>query len=148
MDHNESNTSGQLSMALSTVTSIAAVAPAICAVHCAAMPFIAVLLPSLQASGKVCMNKFGKRVAYYLVIPCGVLSNAVGYPQHQSAAVTGVSLTGVSCMTAAVTWKACAPYRLPINLAGCAMMLGSSYYGNQIAQKAGRGCHECCDHCN
>ena len=115
------------------------------------MPFAAVLLPSLSAAngklfGGMCMHKFGRRLAYYFVIPCGLISNAVSYPQHQSAPTTATSLTGVAVMTAAATWNAVAPYRTPLNLAGCAMMLGSNYYGTKLAREAGRDCcSDCCD---
>jgi len=155
MQEMQTPTEARLSTALSTLTTgasiVAAAAPALCAVHCAAMPFAAVLLPSVQAAsggklfGGMCMHKFGRRLAYYFVIPCGLLSNAVGYPQHQSLAVTGTSLSGVAAMTVAATWgKAVAPYRVYLNLAGCAMMLGSSYVGNQMAREAGRGCSTGC----
>ena len=143
----------QLSAALATVSSgvsvMAAAAPTLCAVHCAAMPIAAVLMPSLQAVGGgklfggVCMHKVGRRLAYYFVIPLGLLSNAVGYPQHQNLAVTGSSLTGIAAVTAA-TSAAAAPYRLYLNLSGCALMLGSSYFGNRLAAEAGRGCNDCC----
>ena len=104
-----------LSTALATFTSgasvAAAAAPALCAVHCAAMPFAAVLLPSLQQVGGgklggMCMHAVGRKIAFYFVVPCGLLSNAIGYPQHQSLAVTGASLTGVSLMTAAAALRA------------------------------------------
>ena len=149
----------RLSTVLTTVTTgasiAAAAAPTLCAVHCAAMPFAAVLMPSLQAVGGgklfggMCMHAFGRKLAYYFVIPCGLLSNAVGYPQHQSIAVTATSLSGVATMTAAAAGPArlIGPYRTFMNLSGCAMMLSSSYFGNKIAAAAGRGCSSggCCD---
>ena len=144
----------RISTALTTVTTgasiLAAAAPAMCAVHCAAMPFAAILMPSLQAAsggklfGGMCMHKFARRLAFYFVIPCGLLSNAVGYPQHQSLTVTATSLSGVSLMTTAAAWAKVAPYRLYLNLSGCALMLGSSYYGNKLARESGRGCGDCC----
>jgi hypothetical protein len=145
--------------ALTTLTTgasvVAAAAPALCAVHCAAMPVAAVLLPSLSAMGGgklfggVCMHAVGRKLAYYFVIPCGLLTNAVGYPQHQSVPVTATSLSGVAVMTLAAAGPSrLAPYRLYLNLSGCAMMLGSSYYANQLARESGRGCSDCCDDCH
>merc|ERR1719464_1990188 len=122
----------------------------LCAVHCAVMPFVTILLPSLQASGKlcggVCVHALGRKLALRFVVPCGLLSNAVGYPKHQSVAVTAISLLGVAAMTAAAAGPArlVAPYRLCLNLSGCAMMLGSSYYGKRLARARGRGCRVCC----
>merc|ERR1719464_1401809 len=115
----------------------------LCAVHCAVMPFVTILLPSLQAGGKlfggVCMHALSRKLALYFVVPCGLLSNAVGYPQHQSVAVTAISLLAVAAMTAAAAGPAhlVAPYRLCLNLSGCTMMLGSSYYGKRLARARG-----------
>ena len=138
------------SSTLSSITAgasvVAAAAPTLCAVHCAAMPFVTAALPALQAAGRgqllggLCMHALGRRLAFYFVVPCGLLSNAVGYPQHQSIPVTATSLTGIATMTAAAAWRPVAAYRTSLNLCGCAMMIGSSYYGNQLAQEAGRDC--------
>jgi len=136
---------------ITTGTSIlAAAAPALCGV-CCSVPLAASLLPSLQffGGGKLlgggCMHKFGRKLAYYFVIPLGLISNGVSYPQHQNLAVTATSLTGISAITATATFSAIAPYRVYINPSGCAMMLGSSYYGNLLARENGRGCSHC-DH--
>mmetsp|Transcript_13859 Transcript_13859/g.29009 ORF Transcript_13859/g.29009 Transcript_13859/m.29009 type:complete len:211 (-) Transcript_13859:181-813(-) len=149
----------QLATMLATASTgaflMAAAAPALCAVHCAAMPIFAVLLPSLQhiggggkLFGGVCMHAVGRKLAFYFVIPCGLISNAVGYPKHQSLEVTGSSLMGISLVTAAAAWAAVARYRLYLNLSGCAMMLGSSYYGKRLAEENGCGCGDCCEGTN
>jgi hypothetical protein len=99
--------SSVLASATAAASVLAAAAPALCAVHCAAMPIIAVALPSLQlASGGVCMHGVGRKLALYFVVPLGLISNAVGYSNHGSAAVTSTSLLGVSCVTAAATVRA------------------------------------------
>ena len=150
----QGDTKTQLLIAMTTVTTgasiAAAAAPALCAVHCAAMPLLAVLLPSLQhlsgrKFGGVCMHALGRRMAFYFVVPCGLISNAIGYPQHESPAVTGASLAGISLITAAAAWTAVRPYKLCVNLTGCACMLGSSYVGNRIAMESGRSCNGCSD---
>ena len=89
------------------------------------------------------MHKWGRRLAIYMVVPLGLLSNAVNYPQHQNAAITTSSLMGVTCVTAAATVKRLAPYRNPLNIAGCVLMLGASYCGWQTEQECGTGC---CSH--
>jgi len=144
-----------LASATAAASVVAAAAPALCAVHCAAMPIAAVLLPSLQASGgkvfgrSVCMHAVARKLAYYFVIPCGLLSNAVSYPKHESVATTTASLTGISFVTAAAAWAAAAPYRTALNLSGCALMLGSTAVGNRLAEENGRGCSGCstCEGC-
>jgi hypothetical protein len=144
-DRADSFTSGSMIAAASAGASIAAAAaPALCAVHCAAMPFIAIALPSLQLGAGVCMHNVSRRLAIYVVVPLGLISNAVGYPQHQSIAVTASSLTGVSCVTAAATLKSVAPHRNVLNVVGCILMLGASYRGRQIEQENG-GCAHCHD---
>lgn len=105
--------SSVLASATAAASVLAAAAPALCAVHCAAMPVIAVALPSLQlASGGVCMHSVGRKLALYFVVPLGLISNAVGYSNHGSAAVTSTSLLGVSCVTAAATVRAVSLRRL------------------------------------
>ena len=122
----------------------AAAAPALCAVHCAAMPVITLALPSLQLARGVCMHKVARRLAIYCVVPLGLVSNAVGYPMHQSATVTASSLAGVSCVTAAATVAHFAPQRNVLNIVGCGLMLGASYRGRQIEQEQGMGCCSDC----
>ena len=90
--------------ALATISSsasiVAAAAPAMCAVHCAAMPVLTVLMPSMGAAqlfGGMCMHAFGRKVAYYFVVPLGLVSNAINFPQHQVATLCGVCyVCGVS----------------------------------------------------
>lgn len=140
-----------MSVVLGWVSALAALGPTLCAIHCAVMPVATVLLPTLAIFPKVCMHSFAKKLAYYFVIPFGLLSNCVGYPQHKNEAVCAASLSGISMVTAAAAWKPVAAYRNYLNISGCCLMLGSQYYGNQLAQAAGTGCG-CCGnddgHCN
>merc|ERR1719253_1966948 len=71
-----------LSSAAAGASVLAAAAPMLCAVHCAAMPAVAILLPSLQMSGKFCGHGLARKIAYYFVLPCGLLANAQGYREH------------------------------------------------------------------
>ena len=139
--------SGLLASATAGVSVLAAAAPALCAVHCAAMPVIAVALPSLQhIGGGVCMHGVARKLAIYFVVPLGLISNAVGYYNHGNAAVTSSSLLGVSCVTAAATVKQVAPHRNIFNGVGCVLMLGASYRGRKLEQELGKGCcSSCCD---
>jgi hypothetical protein len=135
-------TSGTLlASATAGVSVLAAAAPALCAVHCAAMPVIAVALPSLQhIGGGVCMHSFARKLAIYFVVPLGLVANVVGYNNHGSIAITSSSLLGVSCVTAAATVKQVAPHRNIFNGVGCLLMLGASYRGRQLEQELGCGC--------
>ena len=135
-----------LSSATAGASVLAAAAPALCAVHCAAMPAIAVALPSLQLGGGVCMHGVARKLALYFVVPLGLTSNAVGYSNHGNLGVTSGSLLGVSCVTAAATIKRVAPHRNVLNGLGCVLMLGASYRGRQLEQELGSGCcSQCCD---
>ena len=79
------------------VSVLAAAAPALCAVHCMAMPIIAVALPSLQLAsrGSFCMHAFSRRLALYFVAPLGLTANAFSYSNHGNGAVTTSSLFSV-----------------------------------------------------
>jgi len=128
-------------------TFLASAAPALCAVHCAAMPVLTVLLPTLSIGSRFgCMHSVARKIALYFVAPFGLIANAVGYPQHQSEAIVAVNLTGVSSVVAAALYSPIAPYRNWFNLGGCALMLSSQYYGNKIASERGTGCGGCGHH--
>lgn len=136
---------GTIVAAVATSASVmAAAAPALCAVHCAAMPLIVAVLPSLQLGVGMCMHRVARKLAIYVVVPLGLLSNGVGYSQHQNVAVTSTSLLGISCVTAAATLKQLAPRRNILSLVGCGLMFGASYRGHQLEHDAG-GCSHCCD---
>lgn len=148
---NGSNLTTVLASATAGASILAAAAPALCAVHCAAMPIATFMLPGLQALGGkrlggMCMHAVGRKMAFYFVIPFGTMSNVVGWNTHHDLTVTGSSFAGIALVTASAAWAPVAPYRLYTNLTGCSLMLGSSYYGNQLAKEQGRGCDQCCDH--
>ena len=65
-------------------------------------------------------------------MPLGVVSNAVGYSKHSNAAVTGSSVLGISCVTAASTVKRLTPHRTLLGGVGCAIMLAASYKGREL----------------
>eukprot|EP00928_Gymnodinium_smaydae_P022918 TRINITY_DN19105_c0_g1_i1.p1 TRINITY_DN19105_c0_g1~~TRINITY_DN19105_c0_g1_i1.p1 ORF type:complete len:217 (-),score=36.35 TRINITY_DN19105_c0_g1_i1:52-702(-) len=146
----ESRVADLLSTLAAGTSVVAAAAPALCAVHCAAMPVAAVLLPSLQLSGGafggVCMHGIARKLAIYFVVPVGLLANAVGYSQHQNPGITATSLSGVTLVTAAAAWPPVAAYRNYFNFGGCGLMLGSQYYANQLAKQAGHDHSHCCGH--
>mmetsp|Transcript_110623 Transcript_110623/g.219940 ORF Transcript_110623/g.219940 Transcript_110623/m.219940 type:complete len:145 (+) Transcript_110623:56-490(+) len=125
---------------------VAAAAPTLCAVHCVAMPFVAMLLPGLSATGKFCMHKVGRRIAYYFVLPVGLVGNAAGYTQHKNEALVASSLSGMSCILYGAATAHSATVRNLLNATGCVLMLGSSYRAHQIAEEQGTGCCHGCDH--
>lgn len=92
---------------------------------------LAVALPSISFG---CQQNFDRKIAFYFIAPFGLLACALGYPQHQSPAVVGGTLGGVSSVLLAATWAPLAPYRLLFNLGGCAVMLGSQWMGDSIAK--------------
>merc|ERR1712094_22085 len=105
-------------------------APALCAVHCAAMPVVTVLMPAMAVGSRfsgICMHGVARKIALYFVAPFGMLANAIGYPQHQSEAIVIWNLTGVSSVVLAATWAPIAAYRNVCNFGGCALMLSSQY---------------------
>ena len=122
-------------------TVAAAVAPALCAVHCAAMPVIAVALPALQGSKflNVCPHSMGRKLLC-VVAPLVLLSSAVGYSKHKSSATTSAALLGLSSMTAAASVKQLAPHRNVLNGIGCVLMLGASYRGRLLEEEIGETC--------
>lgn len=95
------------------------------------MPLLSVILPSLTIG---CKHAFARKLTLYLVVPFGLLSGVFGYPRHGSRAVVVGSWGGVAAVVLAVTWSPIASYRTALNLAGCAVMLGSQYIGEQIAR--------------
>lgn len=129
---------------------LAAAAPALCAVHCAAMPVVTVLLPSLSLSSKflggTCMHGVARKLAIYFVAPFGILANALTYPQHKNEMVAVGSMTGVTSVVLAATCPPLKTYRNFLNFGGCGLMLGFNYYGNQLAKDRGHACD--CRHCH
>ena len=94
------------------------------------------------------MHGVARKLAVYVVVPLGLVSNAVGYATHESVAVTGSSLFGVACVTAAATVKRVAAQRNVLNGLGCCLMLGASYRGRQMEQELGSGCCSSCSSCD
>ena len=128
-------------------TVAAAIAPALCAVHCAAMPVIAVALPALQGSKVlgVCPHSVGRKLLF-VVAPLVLISSAVGYSKHKSSATTSAALLGLSSMTVAAMVQRAAPHRNVLNGIGCVLMLGASYRGRQLEEEMGEACCAAHDH--
>merc|ERR1712129_604991 len=128
-------------------TVLAGAAPALCAVHCAAMPVVFALLPTLQLGSRfsgVCMHGVARKLALYFVAPLGLTANAFNYPQHESEAVVAVSLTGITSVVLAAIWAPVKRYQTFFNVGGCTLMLGASYMGHKIADGKGTCSHSCC----
>lgn len=143
---------GIVSSAALGVSFLAAAAPALCAVHCAAMPVLTILLPAMSASsqysGKLlggrCMHAFSRKLAIYFVAPFGLLSTAMTYPQHGNAAISGATLGGVASMVLAATYPPVKAYRNYLNLGGCGLMLGGNYQAHVAAEAKGKTSCSCC----
>uniref|UniRef100_A0A7S4QLC1 MerC domain-containing protein n=1 Tax=Alexandrium monilatum TaxID=311494 RepID=A0A7S4QLC1_9DINO len=132
--------SAVLSASAAGASVLAAAAPALCAVHCAAMPFVALLLPGLRATGRVCTRSLGRKLAFYFVLPVGLVGNAAGYREHRSETLVATSLGGMSCILYAAAASPPAAAQNLLNAGGCALMLGSSYRARQIRQEKNCGC--------
>lgn len=96
------------------------------------MSQLSILLPTRRFG---CKRAFDRKLALYFIAPFGLLASALGYPQHQSEVVVAGTLAGASSVVLAATWRPISAYRTAFNLAGCGAMLGSQYFGDQIARE-------------
>lgn len=93
---------------------------------------LGLLLPAGLSFG--CRRAFDRKLALYFIAPFGLLATGLGYPQHESKAVVAATMSGATSVVLAATWNRLAAYRTLFNLGGCAVMLGSSYFGDKIAR--------------
>jgi len=109
------------------------------------MPFLAVVLPGMSIG---CKHSLNRKLALYFIAPFGVLASALGYPQHHSEAVVSGTMSGVTLVVLAAIWKPLAPYRLPVDLSGRALLLGSQFMGDRLASaRAEAAGHSSCSSC-
>ena len=136
---------------------VAALAPPLCAVHCAvvaAAPLIGVALPALQAnqvnqaSGGCCPPQAAKCAATvapwwfrYSAAMLGMMSYQM-YTDHGDPALASGPLLGLCCQVA--FWSG-AQFKWPIQLVGTAAILGASYKNHQLRPDKQRDCC-CCEH--